>query len=498
MLLARILAPALGFFTLLMGEGAVAGKPAGAAEPKKVESTLKLIAHVETIHVNIDQGALVPWVKPVLEVLEARFAIETQPRTVVLEVVLHPDRPAEAIVTATPALDEAGTRAILDAVDLARSPRSKVLDAILQIVTKVNGGAPERPRPLAPVLPTLGTRNLARFESASLSEKLALLQKWARTEAIPLLGEFARRRDRPEHQATRDFGKLLGKVKRDGPLDVAALTEKNPIYWRALIEAPSGDQLVPAAWLSLYAADGRIDFARRIADAIEPFSGGAFGSSELLREFRWRVRLFERDLEASVQKGIALNDQGKFDEALQIFDAVLENDPRSAWAHYERFQTEITRKLKAKSPLALDWPAARQAILEADPLYEAMASAETPDEVYDLLLRRELETLFSNEHNKTDDTFRCAEIALELGQPGFAAVLFWNAKRSIDPRAYGDRNPAEDALYCLEQLGIKEVKASFPGDHRAEFKRIDAERAKRKLERTPIPPPAGNGGSWPP
>ena len=99
-----------------------------------------------------------------------------------------------------------------------------------------------------------------------------------------------------------------------------------------------------------------------------------------------------------------------------------------------------TRGLKAKNPVVLDWPASRKSILEADPLYESMASAESPDELYDLLLRKEIETLFKDEAKLTHDIFRYADIALDLGQPGFAAMLYWNAKRSIKPEAYGNRN----------------------------------------------------------
>jgi len=467
---------------LLLCQAAGARATAAGGDQAKVDSSLKFIAHVESIHVNIDQQPLVDWVKPIFEVLDKRFQSETKPRTVVVEVTLHPDGPADVLVGARPALADADVRAIQKAADTSRSPHSRVVDATFRIEAKLNGGTPEKSGPFTPPLPSPGDRKLARFKPASTKEKLALIESWARNEAIPLLGEFARRRDRLEHQATRDFGKLLASIKRDGPIDVPALSEKNDFFWRAMIEAPSGDQLVPAAWVALCAANGQLDYARRIADAIEPFSAEGFGSSELLREFRWRVQLFDQDLEERIQKGIALNDDGHYDEAIKVYDSVLADDPASAWAHYELFQSKVAKSLKSKTPVALDWPAARKAILQADPLYGSMASAESPDELYDLLLRREIQTLFSDEHNATRDIFRYADIARDLGQPGFAAMLYWNAKRSIKPDAHENRNLTADALYCLEMLGVIEVKTKFPGDHAAEFKRLDAERAKRKKE----------------
>lgn len=129
------------------------------------------------------------------------------------------------------------------------------------------------------------------------------------------------------------------------------------------------------------------------------------------------------------------------------------------------------------------WPATRRAILEADPLYATMASAEGPDELYDLLLRKETETLFKDRDQFGRDVIRYADIALDLGQAGFAAMLYWNAKTALEPEAYGKRNLIEDVLYCLEQLGNGDVKTKFPGDHAAHFKRIDGERAKRKEDR---------------
>ena len=170
---------------------------------------------------------------------------------------------------------------------------------------------------------------------------------------------------------------------------------------------------------------------------------------------------------------------------------MLFENPKSAWALYEQFQTNMAKGLKANPNLMPDWSAARRAIVEADPLYESMAEASNLDELFDLLLRRESKTLFKNRDNFTNDILRYADIALDLGQPGFAAMLYWQAWREIDPDTYANRKLVEDMLYCLEQLGVKDVKTSFPGDHAAEFKRIDTERAKRKQQTPAALPPAG-------
>ena len=73
-----------------------------------------------------------------------------------VEVTLHPDRPAEVVVAARPALAEADTKAILKSADTERSPHSRVVDATFRIVTKINGGTPDASGPLNPPLPNTG------------------------------------------------------------------------------------------------------------------------------------------------------------------------------------------------------------------------------------------------------------------------------------------------------------------------------------------------------
>ncbi len=107
-----------------------------------------------------------------------------------------------------------------------------------------------------------------------------------------------------------------------------------------------------------------------------------------------------------------------------------------------------------------------------------MAQANNDVELYDLILRREMAELFREKGKSVRDLLRNAEIATDLGQPAFAAMIDWNLLTNVKPADYQDRDLIEDVLYCLEQLGCGGLKANFKGDHKAEFARIDAERAK--------------------
>lgn len=285
----------------------------------------------------------------------------------------------------------------------------------------------------------------------------------------------------PKFEGVRNLGKALKDVKTEGPIDVAALTDKNPAYWRAMLEMAPGLPLAPATRVSLHVANGELDAARRIARTFAPFDGRKSGYSVLLGEFNAMSDLFFKDVEARIRKGIALHDAGKLDEALAVYDGVLKDYPQSAWCHYERHQTLQMKAMKNNKALP-DWAATRKAILRADALYSSMARATSADELYDLLLRKETEDLFKDKTKTVQDLLRYADIAVDLGQTGLAAMIYWNLVSSVKPEDYQNRDLIEHVLYCFEKLGVKDMKKNFKGDHAAEFARIDAERAKRKQD----------------
>ncbi|HKI21751.1 MAG TPA: hypothetical protein VKA15_27920 [Isosphaeraceae bacterium] len=68
-------------------------------------------------------------------------------------------------------------------------------------------------------------------------------------------------------------------MPREGPIDVAALTDKNRDFWRAMMATPRGDPLLPAAQVALHVANGEIRWAKRIADLVDLFDDRQSGSS---------------------------------------------------------------------------------------------------------------------------------------------------------------------------------------------------------------------------
>ena len=121
----------------------------------------------------------------------------------------------------------------------------------------------------------------------------------------------------------------------------------------------------------------------------------------------------------------------------------------------------------------------RDAILACDPLYEMLAQASGQEDIFRLTRRVEISTLFKDRGKTARDLVSYADIARDLDAYGFAAMLDWNILSAVKPEDYGDRELLEDFLYCLEQLGVKDLKENFRGDHAAAFARIKADRKKR-------------------
>jgi tetratricopeptide (TPR) repeat protein len=457
-----------------------------AQQPKKVDVSLEFLTELNIVEIALDTDSLVDWVKPVLNALESQFQNEPARRTIVVQVTLHPDRQADVLVAGKPALTAAERASVLKVADAARSPRSRVVDCSFRIRAKTGGGYADEKAPLEPPIETPDEHRFALFRAAGTAEKLAIMRRWARTEALPVLGATAARAD-AKFEGVRRLGKAIADLKPDAPIDVAALTDRNPTYWRAMIEMTPGNPLVPAARVALLTANGEIDQAVRYAEMSTFFDSGKSGYSRLLGEFKIMSRDYSQDLEARVKKGIALHDKARYQEALEMYNGVLKDAPGSAWARYEQFHTLRTLALErgnGVAPPVTSWALTREKILACDPLYQTMAEASGAIEMYQLVRRMQIGELFKKDGKAADDIVEYADIALDLEVYGFAGMLYWNAVSMTKRDENGVSDLVESFLYCLEQLGVKDLKENFNGDHAALFARIKA-RHQKLMEENP-------------
>ncbi|MCK5706556.1 MAG: hypothetical protein KAI43_02795 [Candidatus Aureabacteria bacterium] len=88
----------------------------------------------------------------------------------------------------------------------------------------------------------------------------------------------------------------------------------------------------------------------------------------------------------------------------------------------------------------------------------------------------DLENIFKTTHdmNKVKkQILRYADIAFEIEEYGLAAHLYQHIMFFLEPRFYENRDMLSYFLYCLEKLGVTEMKENYRGDHLENFKRIE-------------------------
>lgn len=450
-----------------------------------VKPQLKILTEMDVAEHTIDGESFGTWGRAGIDELKRLFRPEKQPRDVVVQIVLHKKGEPDAAVAGRPALAEGEAKKLIAALKLDRAPHAKVVDFAFRIEMKINGGHPNQELPLTPPLDAPDEARLARFQKADTAERLTLLKQWAAEEALPTLAATAEGAE-AKFEGVRNLGQTIAALDATKPLNVEKLTDHNADYWRALAEMVPGQPLVPATKIALHVAAGELDKARRLADVTSLFDARQSVASHILGDLRVMLNLFYKDVDDAIRLGVAAHDQQRYDEALKTYDQVLKDFPGSAWAHYERFQTR--RMMALTKGLALpdaDWPKAAHTIYSLDPLYGFGAEARSGTDAYLLFRRMALNELFKDQAKLREDLIRYADIALDLEQYAFAAHLYWNAVTSIDPKFYGQRNLVEHFLYCLERLGVKDLKENFRGDHPAEFAKIAAER-KKLMEESPL------------
>jgi tetratricopeptide (TPR) repeat protein len=459
-------------------------EPAKPASAKTVQPALQLLTEANITPLTIQVEPFVAWVKPIFNGVEARFRLEKARRDLAIQITLRKNGESEIVVAGRPALSDEEKKDLLALVDLGKAPRPKVVDFSFRILVKVNGGDPDANREYEPKLVDPFEAFRDKFAQATTAEQVALLRTWAREQAIPVLAAAASKAD-PRYEGVVNFGQTLAKLDLSQTLDVEALTERNHDYWRAMLEMAPGNMLVPVSRLTLHASNGELAKANRMAEIARYFDANQSAPSRLLGEFRELYAIFSKPFEARVSQGIALHDQGKFDQAIAIYEEALRDYPASPWATYELFHSQrtlLTQQKKSVDEAHAGWPEAKAAILAHDPLYPSMALAKGREDAFQVLRRAEINKLFKDRSKTQSDMLAYADIARDLGQYGYSSTIYWYAVTRFKPEDTANRDLIEDFLFGVERLGIKDLKENFKGDHEAAFARIEADRKKRKDE----------------
>jgi tetratricopeptide (TPR) repeat protein len=130
------------------------------------------------------------------------------------------------------------------------------------------------------------------------------------------------------------FGKTLDAVEDWTKVDIAKLTYQSKQYWRAVLEMTPKDSSVLFAHAYLHAANGQAAWSDKYF-LIGSLTDGKNNLAEFDKYKGLRKEL-NKKMSEEIDKGVKLHDQGKFEEAINVYDQIIAEYPNCALAYYEK------------------------------------------------------------------------------------------------------------------------------------------------------------------
>lgn len=429
---------------------------------------------------NFSGKELSDWGPRLSLALDESLGPESVAQTIIAQVTLHRDREASVELSASPVLSSALSQRLVRSLRESAPPKTKLVDFTLRVVAKVGAGSPDGESACLPKLLSPHEKRLAELQAATLGQRLQILQAWSVQEVLPVL-TAAMQAAEPDFPGVRGVGTLLQRERKHGP--VSQLLDGSMLYWRGLLEMSPGNPLLLSSRLFLYLARGELDLTRLYMKPIYYFAKSDNLAHDYLEQLRDYLIAFYDSLDARIRVGVALHDESRFDDAISLYDGILRDYPCSALALYERWFAKNEKELRpgsAQAGSSLDeWEQVRSDVFRCNPMFEIDAVSVNEQRRQQMMRRLALRALWKDRRSEGEDYLRYADIALDLGEYGLAAHLYFLIGTGLSARAYGDRNVLAHFLYSVEKLGVTELKTLFKGDHQRDFADIDKQRAAR-------------------
>jgi len=431
--------------------------------------------------VVLDKKPFFAWMKKIDSEIQKQLKTENGDKDVLVLISLHKAGKPTVQIAARPELSKMAIQSLLGKINKYEPPKTRISDYSFAVVAKLNKGCQNKKIKFSPAFYLPAQRKFAEFSKMSLAGKKAALQEFVSNEVIPVVCIYEKKVN-PKFKGVLSVGKILEKKKYLNT-EIDDLTVKNPDYWRAVVEMARGNQLIPFSKVCMHIAKGEFDIANRLLFAIKFFSIKSSLPAVYTGEIGRRLDLFNRELGAAIRKGIALHDKKKYKEAVACYESLLKDFPNSAWLNYELYFSKAAG-IKNENERGREWDKFKKIIYKCDPMYYMGVSAKSGKEAYLLFERRKIKDLFKTKNNFRKDFIQYADIALDLGNYGFAAQLYWLILY-FPPKDYNNRNILACYLYCLNKLGVRKVAENFKGDFPAEFKKIEIKR-KQLMENSEL------------
>ncbi len=382
-----------------------------------------------------------------------------------------------------------GNLALADKVTIAllklKSPVAKFASFQLLFSFKYNEGC-NAPDIFLPVVLNADEKLKYDLSTQTLAKRKETLRNWAIKEVIPVLAYYTSGVN-DQFAGVKETGKLLSTQSFLNN-KAAAVTEKNPLYWRGVMEMNKGNLLIPVSKLFMHVANDEFDLARRYIGMLFRFADKESLASHYLLDLNKYLNLFYSLHDSLVHEGIALHDAGKYDEAIKKYKSILTDYPHSAWALYELYFSTDSKELgknKNKDKSTDLWNQHKSAVYNADPLYPMGAGANNSKDGYILFRHLQVKDLFKDSKKLRSDLATYADIALDLESYAFAAHLYWYLLAVLPEEKYNGHTYLPYFLYALQKLGVSEVQSLLKTDYTAELSAIEKER-EEKMKNDPI------------
>ncbi|GGD30646.1 hypothetical protein GCM10011343_21010 [Flavobacterium orientale] len=322
-------------------------------------------------------------------------------------------------------------------------------------------------------------KSLQDYKNASLQEKFEMNKSYA-IKVLPILSSYQTSVE-DIFLGVKNFGTMVTQTNFSEQQDVLKLTSHNSDYWRACMEMEAGNQLIPTTKIFMLVSQGEFDYAFKYLEVVKMFSIPEAYADLYLGELKNRLELFNKQLNSEIEKGIAEHDKGNFEKAISIYAEIIKQYPNSAWTNFELFysQSELNKKNgEGKRNTIEDWNSKKKNILDHNPFFGLPISAQNAEDAYLLFRRNSIGQLFRDKNETVDDIYKYADIAMDLEIYDFAAQLYWFSLSHTDK----NEDSIYKFLYCIEKLGVTNLKQNFKGNIEKEFKNIKKNKEKEMIK----------------
>jgi len=442
------------------------------------EISMNLLANDKIADVNLDYDKFVKSFTEAVKLLKTEFPGISKDQKIALLIVSHKTGDPTFKFYSKPGIDISKEQKILTQIKALKFENTRLVD--FPILMTINVKPDEINTTFNEIISPVEKAN-EEYKLADLKRKSELNKAWATNEVLPVLAAYQTIVD-DKFLGVKNFGNLIARTNFSEVQNTFKLADNNSDYWRACMEMSGGNEIIPETKIFMYVSQGEFDYAMKYLEIIKIFASKTSNVEHYLKELSLRLELFNSQLNEEIKKRIAEHDKGNFQNAINVYAGISDNYPNSAWALYENYFSQNALDIKNKKITIkdrVDWDKAKINIYRCNPLYTMDVRATTGKESYLIARRGEITLLFKNKDEIMNDIYNYADISMDLGVYDFAAQLFWYSFTYTKNKNTSSLNKF---LYCIDKLGVTDLKQVFKGNFEKEFRKIDSEKEKEMKE----------------